>query len=310
MQLKTIEKNIQKKMNEWLLTITDEELRRKVKNNLLVSGGSIVSLLLKETVNDYDVYIKDMDILIELATYYIKQFPVSIEILDGRKKMEYMTSIRFNASAQGIYKIAIENLKSDQVKLYFTDKTGGLATGHNKEDANYIPTFFSPNAISLSNNVQIITRFHGNNEEIHKTFDFIHATNYFTFKDGLVTNKEALESIICKQLKYQGSLYPLTSIIRMKKFIKRGWNINAGEILKIMFQISELDLKNPNILEEQLIGVDVAYFAQLIEILRDVSPEKITSSYINKIIDRVFNTADEDIEENTTLVNDVNEVTF
>ena len=44
MQVKTIEKNIQKKMNEWLLTITDEELRRKVKNNLLVSGGSIVSL--------------------------------------------------------------------------------------------------------------------------------------------------------------------------------------------------------------------------------------------------------------------------
>jgi len=288
MQVKTIKKNIQKKMNEWLLTITDEELRRKVKNNLLVSGGSIVSLLLKETVNDYDVYINDMDVLMELATYYIKQFPVSIEILDGRKKMEYMVSIRFNASAQGIYKIAIENLKSDQIKLYFTDKSGGLATGHNKEDVNYIPTFFSPNAISLSNNIQIVTRFHGNNEEIHKTFDFIHATNYFTFKEGLVTNKEALES--------------LTSIIRMKKFIKRGWNINAGEILKIMFQISELDLKNPNILEEQLIGVDVAYFAQLIEILRNVSPEKITSSYINEIIDRVFNTADEDIEENTKLI--------
>jgi len=36
--------------------------------------------------------------------------------------------------------------------------------------------------------------------------------------------------------------------------------------------------------------------------LRDVSPEKITSSYINEIIDRVFNTADEDIEENTKLI--------
>jgi len=307
MQLKTIEKNIQTKMNEWLLTITDEELRRKVKNNLLVSGGSIVSLLLKETVNDYDVYIKDMDVLIELVQYYIKQLLFSIEILDGRKRIEYLNSIQYK---QGIYKIAIENLKPDQVKLYFTDKTGGLATGHNKEDVNYAPTFFSPNAISLSNNVQIITRFHGNNEEIHKTFDFIHAINYFTFKGGLVTNKEALESIICKQLKYQGSLYPLTSIIRMKKFIKRGWNINAGEILKIMFQISELDLHNPNVLEDQLIGIDVAYFAQLIEILRTVSSEKITSSYINEIIDRVFNTANEDIETNTKLLNDVSEEPF
>ena len=286
-------------MNEWLLTITDEELRNKVKNNLLVSGGSIVSLLLKETVNDFDVYIKDMDVLIELASYYTKPHSPMIDILDGRKKDYYLPICE---NRMGLYKISVENLKSDQVKLFFENKSGGHRTLQEKDNLGYVPLFFSQNAISLSNNIQIVTRFHGNNEEIHKTFDFIHATNYFTFKDGLVTNKEALESIICKQLKYQGSLYPLTSIIRMKKFIKRGWNINAGEILKIMFQISELDLRNPNILEEQLIGVDVAYFAQLIEILRTVSPEKITSHYINTIIDKVFNTADEDIEENTKLI--------
>ena len=289
MQIKTIEKNIQKKMNEWLLTITDEELRIKVKNNLLVSGGSITSMLLKEDVNDYDIYINDMDVLIELVGYYTNNYQ-NITILDGRKKDYYLPICE---NRIGLYKISINNLKSDQVKLFFENKSGGHRTLQEKDNLGYVPLFFSQNAISLSNNIQIVTRFHGNNEEIHKTFDFIHATNYFTFKDGLVTNKEALESIICKQLKYQGSLYPLTSIIRMKKFIKRGWNINAGEILKIMFQISELDLKNPNILEEQLIGIDVAYFAQLIEILRDVSPEKITSEYLNIIIDRVFNSAEE-----------------
>ncbi len=90
-----------------------------------------------------------------------------------------------------------------------------------EEDMHYTPVFFSPNAISLSDKVQIVLRFHGDNVAIHKTFDFIHATNYFTFKDGLVTNKEALESILTKQLKYQGSLYPVTSIIRIKKFLKR-----------------------------------------------------------------------------------------
>ena len=35
-----------------------------------------------------------------------------------------------------------------------------------------------------------------------------------------------------------------------------------------MFQISKLDLTNVDILEEQLIGVDVAYFDKLITILR------------------------------------------
>src|SRR5690606_21747234 len=152
----------------------------------------------------------------------------------------------------------VNNLKEDQIKL-FMRAGGGLRANENIEntedkDKKYYPKFFSPNAISLSDDIQIVIRFYGTAEEIHKTFDFVHATNYFTHKEGLVTNNEAIESLLTKQLKYQGSLYPLTTIIRIKKFLKRGWNINAGEMLKAMFQISELDLKNPDVLEEQLIG--------------------------------------------------------
>jgi hypothetical protein len=76
----------------------------------------------------------------------------------------------------------------------------------------------------------------------------------------------------------------------MKKFILRGWSISAGEILKIMFQISELDLKDPCVLEEQLVGVDVAYFDTLINILRGTDSEKIDSNFLNTVIDKVFNT--------------------
>ncbi len=82
----------------------------------------------------------------------------------------------------------------------------------------------------------------------------------------------------------------------MKKFIKRDWNISAGEILKIMFQISSLDLTDPDVLEEQLIGVDVAYFGKLIEILRGVDKDSITSDYLNTLIDRVFNEAEDSDE--------------
>lgn len=296
MQIKTIRNNIELKLNQWLFTITDEDLRTKVKNNLLVSGGSIVSMLLDEPVNDYDIYIKDMDVLRDLAEYYTKPYCPNIVVFDGRRKDEYLSTIN---QTHNIYTIAINNLKSEQIKLYFNDKKGGMAIPENTKEElklNYVPLFFSPNAISLSGNIQIITRFHGDNETIHKTFDFIHATNYFTFSKGIVTNKKALESILTKQLKYQGSFYPLTSIIRMKKFIKRGWNINAGEILKIMFQISELNLKDFDVLEEQLIGIDVAYFNTLIEILRNITDKSIlTSHYINTLIERVFDGSGEEI---------------
>ena len=193
--------------------------------------------------------------------------------------------------------IAIRTLKDDQIKIH---AGGGIRMEENEEEEGsekgqkdspkYRLLFVSPNALSLSDDVQIVCRFHGNAEQIHKTFDFIHATNYFTFEEGLVTNVKALQSLLTRQLYYQGSLYPLTSIIRSKKFIKRGWNISAGEYLKIMFQISELDLKNPDVLDEQLIGVDVAYFSTLISILRgrDENEGPITSTYLNEIIDRVF----------------------
>ena len=72
MQIKTIEKKIVAKLNQWLETITDENLRKKVKDNLLVSGGSIASMLMGADVNDYDVYLKDRDVLKDLARYYIK----------------------------------------------------------------------------------------------------------------------------------------------------------------------------------------------------------------------------------------------
>lgn len=298
MQIKTIEKVILNKMNEWLETITDEDLRKETKNNLLVSGGSIASMLMGADVNDYDVYVKDIDVLKKLAEYYVKPFESEgVWIADGREKeklmKEYDVSEKLN-----YYSIALRNLKEDQIKLMFDKKEGGIRLNEekSKDELNYEPVFFSPNAISLSNDLQIVLRFWGDNKKIHETFDFVHATNYFTFETGLVTNIAALESILTRTLKYQGSHYPVTSIIRAKKFIKRGFNIGAGELLKIMFQISQLDLSNPDVLEEQLIGVDVAYFEILIKALRGKfsSDEdfKLNTKYFNELVDKIFNEND------------------
>lgn len=297
MQIKTIKKTIENKLNEWIETIEEKSLKIKVKDNILVSGGAIASMLLNQPVNDYDIYMKDQGVLEELVQYYTK-FYGNIIVLNGKRKEELIKSLE--GAEKGIVAISTMNLKADQVKLMFTDKHGGMLVNDDKDKeaikSQYIPLYFSPNAISLSGNIQIVLRFSGDSKAIHEKYDFVHATNYFTFKDGLVTNKEALESLLTLQLKYQGSLYPLTSILRMKKFVKRGWNINAGEILKIMFQISELDLHDQNVLEDQLIGIDVAYFSKVIEILRDVKDEKITSKYLNTIIDRVFSQASESEE--------------
>lgn len=309
MQVKTIQKNIQLKLEEWLKSITDEALAKDVKENLLVSGGSITSMLLNEPVNDYDIYLMDIDICKRLAKYYTQTFQ-DIVIFDGREKQKLVDTYndendtidgKLPIDRNNSFAISLRNLKDNQIKLYFNGANGGMKVndGIEEDKLNYTPLYFSPNAISLSNNLQIVLRFWGTAEQIHKTFDYIHATNYFTFKEGLVRNLEAIESILTKQLKYQGSYYPVTSIIRAKKFIKRGFNIGAGELLKIMFQISQLDLTNPDVLEEQLIGVDVAYFDLIITALRNKMDSdkdfKLSAEYFNALIDKVFNST-EDVE--------------
>lgn len=308
MQTKTIQRNIKEKLEEWLKSITDESLRNELRGNILVSGGSIASMFLNEQVNDYDVYLMNIDVCKRVARYYTENIS-GVHILDGRERDKLISN--YNAEYEDIneirgegflainannsYAISLRNLKDNQIKLYFVGARAGIKAneGISIENLNYTPLFFSPNAISLSNNIQIVLRFWGTPEQIHKTFDYIHATNYFTFKDGLVTNLQAVESILTKQLKYQGSYYPVTSIIRAKKFIKRGFNITAGELLKIMFQISSIDLSDPDVLEEQLIGVDVAYFDLLITALRNKHESsndfKMSEDYFNSLIDKIFN---------------------
>ena len=76
--------------------------------------------------------------------------------------------------------------------------------------------------------------------------------------------------------------------MRIRKFIKRGWNINAGQILKAVVQLQEVDLFNPEVLEDQLTGVDSAYFVEIIAKVKAKDPEKINGAYLIEIVDRMF----------------------
>src|SRR5574343_95995 len=98
----------------------------------------------------------------------------------------------------------------------------------------YRPIFMTSNAITLSHKVQLVIRFYGPADEIHKNYDYIHCCNYWDSEEGkLHLNPLALESLLSKNLFYQGSLYPICSVIRLRKFLKKGWHINAGQILKM-----------------------------------------------------------------------------
>lgn len=190
--------------------------------------------------------------------------------------------------SDGVYGIDPENNIDDTEE----DTTPPIPSEEaQKQKEKYFIQFLSSNAITLTDKIQIVLRFTGNADKIHENYDFAHATNYWTFKDRVVTNKPALEALLSRQLVYLGSKYPLCSIIRTRKFINRDWKIHAGYYVKMALQANELDLTDPDVLEEQLTGVDVAYFYQVIQAVKEkkkAEPDfNFTTSYLCEIIDRM-----------------------
>lgn len=295
MKTKTIRKILKSKIEDWCKSVTDAEVVKAIKQHSIVTGGSIASMLLKENVNDYDIYFDDRNALLKVVKYYLPENERDVVLLDGYEKS--VANLKSIEGYETQYSIAIENMEEDQVKLYISGDVGVHVKEYRdeyKEKHKYLPVCYSPNAISLTDDIQVVIRFFGDAKEIHKNYDFVHATNYYMYtKDKLTLRQEALEALLTKELRYIGSKYPVTSIIRSKKFINRGFTITAGEYLKILFQISELDLKDIAVLHEQLIGVDVAYFNQLIIALSSKEKKdnkfKITYPYISKLIDNIFN---------------------
>ena len=157
----------------------------------------------------------------------------------------------------------------------------------------YRPVFLSSNAITLSQKIQLVLRFYGDADEIHSNYDFAHCTNYWESGSGKLTYRpEALAALLGKELIYQGSKYPLCSVIRTRKFIKRGFHINAGQYLKMAFQISDLNLRDVAVLEDQLVGVDTCYFQIMIDaIQKKMKADKdfeLNNDYVVSLIDKIF----------------------
>lgn len=318
---KTIAQTIERKINQWVKTIDDEELRIRVLNDYIVTGGAIASMLLGEMPNDYDVYFTNAKTCYDLATYYVSKLDDETR---GRTVVRYRGSSIYDSTreiseteavgveiriasagiggqCEGDNNVGYDFFELTPREQVITDSNNPAETYISKfvtEDKNkYQVSMITSNAISLTDDVQIITRFCGPVETIHLNYDFVHATNSYGQKK-LTLRQEALEAILAKELRYVGSLYPVCSVFRMKKFLLRGWTITAGEMFKIAYDVSKLDLNDYYVLREQLTGVDTAYFAEILSQLEKArsgsDDHHLDRTYLFELVNRIF---DEDFEE-------------
>lgn len=337
MKLRTINAIICKKFDAWVATITDAELAARVRANTVCTGGAIASMLLQEEVNDFDFYFRDFETTKRAAQYYVNQFKLNPppKFANSEKKVEIsvdavpdteqpgLRRVRVVVKSAGVASEPVDGDDNGDVDAdggqdgyeYFESKPDEKGAAYvaevldNADEAKakkgrpekppYRPVFLSTNAISLSDDVQVVVRFYGEPASIHANYDFVHVTNFWTSWERRVTvNQAALLSLMNRDLRYVGSRYPLCSLFRMRKFLKRGWNITAGQVLKITVNLQHYNLLDIRVLEEQLTGVDVAYFADLIARLQahkddpadpaKANDTKVDEAYLAKLIDRLF----------------------
>ena len=313
MKRKHMNSQLCKIFNNFLESVESEEVKEALREGTIITGGALVSLLQGDKPHDYDLYFKDFKTCYKVADYFVEKFneehkkKASIKIKTSKEINEHSTDKWIS------YENALEEIKNNgepRIKIFI--QSTGVAGEEDIEDDDmqtnitpdsnideieekpkYVPKYLTSNAISLSGKIQLVIRFYGDPQEIHENYDFVHCTNYWTSWEKKVTLKlEAVEAIINKELIYVGSKYPLCSIIRTRKFINRGWTINAGQYLKMCMQLNELDLKNIQVLEDQLVGVDSTYFNILISALQEKQKSNndfnVSSSYVASIVDKIF----------------------
>lgn len=328
MNSKNIKKHLNAKLNDWLANIEDDNIKKILKENVIITGGALVSLLIGEKVHDYDVYLRTNKACKAIAEYYVQQWnkahgeegQISLKIVppetiqvptyeNGVRKLDengqpmthsVVTPERIKVFVQSAG--VVEEEKTIEVDAPFppieeveqTDEDRAAEeAAEEKDKPKYRPVFMSSNAITLSDKIQIVTRFYGEVEVIHENYDFAHCTcSWTSWNNEVQLPEKALECIINKELYYVGSKYPLCSIIRTRKYLERGYHINAGQYVKMAFQLNELNLYNLETLEDQLTGVDSGYFMMMIEALKKKADETgeavVDKSYVFELINRMF----------------------
>lgn len=311
MKRRTIKEILRRKIDAWIKSLDDPELRELCKRDVIVTGGCIASMMLGEKVNDYDIYFRTKETTLAVARYYVKKF------IDGGSKVKHgfrscegreanitvfeePDRVGIKVQSAGVAGEGVtegyeyfESLPDGEAENYLDEALKRDEEDESKDKPKYRPIFLSTNAITLSDKVQIVLRFFGEPDEIHANYDFVHCTCYWRSEDNhLELRPEALEAMMARVLVYRGSRYPICSAIRTRKFIERGWQINAGQYLKMAFQITDLDLTDIKVLEDQLTGVDTAYFMEMIDLIqawmKDHNEDKVDRSYVVQLIDRMF----------------------
>ena len=160
----------------------------------------------------------------KLGTQYLGSYFVSggcvASLLQGEIPKDYDIYFYHKEWADGVVKLYTKDPAYQNEVATYDEKYRDVSV-----DTNGM--VITENAVTLKNNLQLITKHYGTPEEIRKTFDFVHCLPYYNSQDDkFYISREQYDCCVNKILKVNNTsnLTPW----REEKFKKRGYEY--GEI--------------------------------------------------------------------------------
>jgi hypothetical protein len=151
--------------------------------------------------------------------------------------------------------------------FFFDGKGFDSIESYFKNERGIESSFVTASAISYKINgekVQLIRKIYGSEKQIIDKFDFtICQAAYNPTSKNLILGDDFLYDLARHRLTYLSGEYPIASLRRVNKFIKKGYIFPPIEAIKLALKINDLPIRTYKDLKEQLEGIDTLFLKEL-----------------------------------------------
>jgi hypothetical protein len=194
--------------------------------------------------------------------------------------------------------------------LYFKDEDGLEEMINYFEDEDYTKENESFNAVTYKNNDNVfqlikLNEFTTVPEVVIDKFDFtINQVAYDFEVDKFFIVDTFLKDLAARQLVFNNKTpYPIATLIRVEKYLNKGFNINPLELGKIALEVQNLSFNTMEELEEHFRGVDLSLLRDLFNTIegdKDYNKEEflvIMNDFLDQNLDNLFEDNNETTQE-------------
>jgi hypothetical protein len=194
--------------------------------------------------------------------------------------------------------------------LYFKDEDGLEEMINYFEDEDYTKENESFNAVTYKNNDNVfqlikLNEFTTVPEVVIDKFDFtINQVAYDFEVDKFFIVDTFLKDLAARQLVFNNKTpYPIATLIRVEKYLNKGFNINPIELGKIALEVQNLSFNTMEELEEHFRGVDLSLLRDLFNTIegdKDYNKEEflvIMNDFLDQNLDNLFEDNNETTQE-------------